>query len=105
MPEMDGVSGLDKYINAEVSLSNGNKIERGIVMSRVTDGRGNPVWTYDPNPIVDSRVYEVMFPNGTVNQYSANIIAESLYSEVDEDGRVSQVLDEIIDIEETPDAI
>ena len=105
MPELDGISDLDKYINAEVSLPHGNKIERGIVMSRVTDGKGNPVGTYDPNPIVDSRVYEVMFPDGTVSQYSANIIAESLYSEVDEDGRVSQVLDEIIDVEEMPDAI
>ena len=105
MPEMDGVSDLDRYINAEVLFPNGNKIERGIVTSRVTDGKGNPVGTYDPNPIVDSRVYEVMFPDGIINQYAANIIAESIYNEVDEDGRISQIMDEIVDIEETPDAV
>ena len=40
-----------------------------------------------------------------MNQYAANIIAESIYNEVDKDGRISQILNEIIDVESTPDAV
>ena len=40
-----------------------------------------------------------------IGQYSANILAESIYNEVDEVGRKLQFMDEIIDLEETPDAV
>ena len=105
MPELDNLSDLDKLINAEVSLPNGERIEKGIVVSRVVDRNGNPVGNYDPNPIMDSRVYEVMFPDGTIHQYAANIIEESICNEVDDEGRRSQILDEIVDVESTPDVV
>ena len=37
-----------------------------------------------------------MFPDGDVQQYSANVIAQSIYDSVDEDGHRYQLLDEII---------
>jgi hypothetical protein len=38
-----------------------------------------------------------MFPDGNVAEYSANVIAESLYSQVDDEGRQYLLMDEIID--------
>ena len=38
-----------------------------------------------------------MFPDGSTQQYAVNIIAENLYSQVDEDGYRYQLLDSIID--------
>jgi hypothetical protein len=49
------------------------------------------------NPILDTRVYEVEFPDGTINDYAANIIAEALYAQVDVDGNRYLLLKEIID--------
>ena len=34
---------------------------------------------YDPNPMMNTREYDVMIPNGAIQQYSANIIAECLF--------------------------
>ena len=37
-----------------------------------------------------------MFPDGEVQQYSANVIAQSIYESADEDGHRYQLLDEIV---------
>ena len=47
---------------------------------------GNLLVTVHSNPILDTRVYEVEFPDGQVMEYAANVIAENLYSQVDQDG-------------------
>ena len=46
--------------------------------------------------MLNTRVYDVMFPDGEVQQYSANVIAQSIYDSADEDGYRYQLLDEII---------
>ena len=48
-------------------------------------------------PILNSRVYDAMFPDSSVQQYGANIIAENLYSQVDEEGGEYMLMDEILD--------
>ena len=52
---------------------------------------------YDTNLILNTRVYDVMFPDGSVQAYGANIIAENLYLQVDEDGHRYQLLEMIVD--------
>ena len=49
------------------------------------------------NPLLDTSVYEVEFEDGSVERYHANIIAEHIYSKVDQDGYGRTLLDEIID--------
>ena len=62
-------------------------------MGRVQDKHRNLIGCYDKNPVLDSRFYNVMFPDGIINQYAANIITESNYNEVDEDGLLDAVSD------------
>jgi len=38
------------------------------------------------NPILDTSVYEVAFDDGIMKAYSANIIAEHIYLQVDGEG-------------------
>jgi hypothetical protein len=99
MPEADEYTeeSFDKYLSAEVVLALGDGKQRAKVTDCKWDTDGNPVGIADSNPILDTRVYTVEFPDGTEKEYSANIIAESLYSEVDQDGRQFQLIDEIID--------
>jgi hypothetical protein len=49
------------------------------------------------NPILDTRQYEAEFPDGSKDTYSANLIAENQYSQVDDEGRQYQLIDEILD--------
>jgi len=77
---------LDKLLATEVSLPKGDLQCIGKVINRKRDIEGNLVGRANVNPIIDTRVYEVEFPDGTIADYSANVIAEALYSQVDADG-------------------
>ena len=67
------------------------------VVSRVKDKDGKVKGIYNKNPILDTRVYDVMFPDGAVCQYATNIIAESMCSQVDSNGHHTLLLKEITD--------
>ena len=95
LPEQDEINDLDLYVGAEVLLPHGVNMQAATVIGRARDGRGNPIGQYDSNPILDSRVYDVMFPDGAIQQYASNIIAESILSTVDDDGFRYQTFDEI----------
>jgi hypothetical protein len=47
----------------------------------------------------------VEFPDGVVRQYSANIIAENMYSQVDSEGHSTAAVDSIIDFKKTFSAV
>ena len=49
------------------------------------------------NPILDTRTYEVEFPDGQTAKYSANIIAENMYAQCDAEGNQYLLLKEIVD--------
>jgi len=49
------------------------------------------------NPILDTSIYEVEFDDGSMEAYSANIIAEHIYSQVDGEGYTQYMLSEIVD--------
>ena len=49
------------------------------------------------NPILDTCTYEVEFPDGQVAEYSANVIAENMYTQCDTEGNQYLLLDEIVD--------
>ena len=61
------------------------------------DQDGNPIGTRNANPILDTREYEVEFQDGATDTFTANIIAENLYSQVDSEGNSYSILDEIVD--------
>jgi hypothetical protein len=44
------------------------------------------LYTPNSNPILDTGVYEVTFPDCHVDEYAANIIIENMYQQVDSDG-------------------
>ena len=39
------------------------------------------------NPRMENRMHEVQFLDGTVQEYTINLIAESIYSQVDSEGK------------------
>ena len=59
----------------------------------------------DDNPMLNTAVYDVQFPDGAIKQYSANTIAENLYAQVDIDGHTSLVLEAIVDHRTDEEAI
>jgi hypothetical protein len=87
----------DALISAEVLLPHEDILVPAIVTGRKRDQQGNPIGTAHSNPSIDTRIYEVTFPDGHIKEYTANIIAQNLYSQLDEEGHRYQLLEEIID--------
>jgi hypothetical protein len=88
MPEADewDAEAFDQYIAPEVRLPRNGKEILGQVVSRKRDQDGNPIGRGNSNPTMDTRIYQVVFPDGDTAEYSANVIAECIYSQVDNEG-------------------
>jgi hypothetical protein len=97
-PDVDDVETYDKYLNAEfiVNRSDGDAI-KARVRKRMRSDTGELIGRQHTNPLFDTREYECVLDDGTIERYTANIIAENLYSQCDSEGQSMKVLDEIVD--------
>ena len=87
----------DTYLTAEILLDRAGDTQRGVIKRRKKDDDGSPTGKSNPNPILDTRDYEVEFPDGSIDILSANTIAEAMYSQVDDEGRQYLLLSDIVD--------
>ena len=87
----------DKHIGAEVLLEVGGEQKRAVVKARAKDKRGNPIGTQNDNYILDTREYEVLFEDGLSDIYTSNIVMENIYTQIDKEGNMFVLMDEIID--------
>lgn len=97
---------LDKYIGAHVLLPNSDGIEVLCrVKGRKRNANGTPIGVANSNPILDTRIFEVEYPDGHFDSFSTNIIAESIYSNADDQGDSTGLLSEIVDWKKTDKAV
>jgi hypothetical protein len=100
----------DKYLHKEILM-----MERGAstdaepqirrVTKRLRDAEGRPIGTAHDNPLLDTREYGVELRDGHSEALSANLIAQHLYSETDEEGNVHVLLDDIVDHKRNENAV
>ena len=79
-----------------------NDMVSGTVMSRVNDFEGQPIGKADKNPILETRVYNVVFSDGENAELEANIIVECIYAQSDIEGNQYRIMDDIFITERTP---
>ena len=89
----------DWYLNMELAVPRGanQNPQYAKVTKRLRDADSIPIGTANENPILDSRMYEVEYQDGTKASLAANYIAESLFAQVDQEGNRHVLLDELID--------
>jgi hypothetical protein len=92
------------FVGAEVIVPDaaGNR-RMAKVLRRIRDSGVVPA--ENNNIFNDRSTFEVEFPDGTVDRLAANVIAENLFSQVDEHGRQFQILSEIIEHKKDNSAI
>jgi hypothetical protein len=95
----------DVLINAEVLLSKDDSTALARVIRRAVDSNGKVIGEWDSNPILNTLVYECEFNDGTIKEYSANVIASNIYEEGDADGFSSSLLYKIVDHKSSGEAI
>jgi hypothetical protein len=62
---------LDTFIGAEVLLPHGDGQIRAKVTKRAKGADGKPIGRFNDNPILNTREYEVEFPDGSFAEYTA----------------------------------
>ena len=83
-------------MEAEVVLPrDGDHQKSARVVGVSRNNEGQKIGEFNRNPILNTKVYDVMFPDGAVHQYEAKAIAENIYSQVDEDCHKYQLMDHI----------
>ena len=97
----------DPYVTMTMGLPRGDdgELHRAKVKRRKLDDEGKPTGKANNNPLLDSRQYEVEYLDGATEILTANIIAENLLSQVDEEGHQQMLFDEIIDHRRSSKAI
>ena len=89
----------DPYLNMELGIRRGDDHEliHARVKRRAIDVDGKSIGTTNENPLLDSRAYEIECLDGSYEVITANIIAENLFMQVDDEGQRQLMLEEIID--------
>jgi hypothetical protein len=108
MPEADEMDhdAYDKYISARLMIPDASGIARSAqVKRRKRDEDGNLIGYSHSNPILDTGLYEVEFDDGQVGTYAANVIAENIYEQIDDEGFAYTLFDSIVDHKRGPDAV
>ena len=98
---------FDKFLGVYVTLPGDDGESR--VLARVKDRKrdhdGALIGKTHSNPILNTSVYNVETPDGHLQEYNANVIAENLWNQVDDDGYNYDNLYEIIGHRKNYDAI
>ena len=64
---------------------------------------GNPIGEEIINPILNTRMYELEFPDERVDEYLVNIIIEGLVDHIDDQGCDPGILEKIVALRHDPD--
>jgi hypothetical protein len=95
----------DQWLTAKILVKRGGPPERATVIGCRKDHNGSPIGRYHSNALLDTREYKFQYEDGTVQAVSSNIIAEGIYSAVDQEGRSYTILKPIQDHRFTDKAI
>jgi len=95
----------DKLLGMRLSLPFDGELRPAIIKSRKRSVDETLIGEDNTNPMLDTRIYEVDFDDGNYYDYSANVILENLYEQVDDFGRSTSTLADIVDHRKNEDVI
>jgi hypothetical protein len=80
-------------------------VQSGRVTKRLRDAEGRPIGTANDNALLDTTEYSVQFLDDHTEAIAANLIAQHLYSQIDDKGRQHILLDDIVDYRKSKQAL
>ena len=96
---------FDEYLGTQLLLPKGDDRVPARVTKRLRGEDGRPIGRAHSQPILDTREYEVVFADGHTEEYTANMIAENMFAQVDDEGRQMLLLKEICDFKKDGHAV
>ena len=97
---------LDDLIGTKVSLPGRDGILLlATVKRRKLDHKGQPIGSFNKNPIIDCRIYKLEFSDGRVEEYLVNVIIENMLDQVVSNDWDASMFDEVISVRKGHDVI
>jgi hypothetical protein len=93
----DDVDTYDQYVGAHVRVPIGDDICYGKIVRCKREMEGTVRGRANANSMLDIRIYEIEFPDGRSDEYTANVIAENMYAQCDIEGRQYNLMEGIVD--------
>ena len=78
-------------------MPSGDGHMKAVVKRRTHNDDGKPVGLKNSNPILDTREYHLEYEDGSTQVYAANLVAENIYAQVDDEGNMFSLMESIID--------
>jgi hypothetical protein len=103
MPDIDDVKNeddvdtYDQYVGAYARVPIGDDILNSKVVRCKREMDGTVRWRSNANSMLETRTYEIEFPDGRSDEYTANVISENMCSQCDDEGRQYSLMEGIID--------
>lgn len=85
-------------------LPDSNQLKLGTVSGYKRESEGFLLGSTTPNPLLNSRMYQVTFTDGNICDFAANAIAEAIYSQHDDEGNKYTLIKEIVSHEKGKNA-
>jgi hypothetical protein len=96
--DVDHVEPFDRYLNAEFIVHRGDEPILAKVVKRARADTGALLGNSNANPLFDTREYECLLDDRSMERYTTNIIAENLHAQCDSSsGTETVLLDEIVE--------
>lgn len=97
---------FDHYLHMKLAIDCSREHpECARVTKQLKDHRGDPIGTADDNAMLDARMCEVKYHDGSKQSLSANAIADNMFASVNKEGHRHLLLDSIVDVRKSKDAI
>ena len=84
--DIDPAAGIEEFMHAEIYMPQGTQNEIAKVIGRKRNLDNNHTGHRHQNPICDSQLFTMEFPDGEQQDVAYNILVKHLYSQVDEEG-------------------
>jgi hypothetical protein len=95
--EEHDVDTYDQYVGAHVRVPIGDEIRSGKVVRRKRELDDTVRRRANAKSMLDTRTYEIEFPDGRSDEYTANVITDNMYAQCDIEGRQYNLMEGIID--------
>jgi hypothetical protein len=95
--EEHDVDTYDQYVGDHFRVPIKDEIRSGKVLRRKRELDGTVRGRANANPMLDTRTYEIEFPDGRSDEYTVNMIAENMYAQCEIGVRQYNLMEGIID--------
>jgi hypothetical protein len=107
LPDVDDLEiDYNGYVSAKVRIpTSGYHFSRGIIRCHIRDGNGELIGKANPNPMLDTSMYGAELEDGSIDRYHANVLAEHIYCQVNDEGYSKSSFDSVTNNRSDPDAM